>query len=218
MHQPPIKAAPNVTSSAATAFNPKDAVFLFPEAYQAFAGSAHGDLSSSQREAMRALLGGKGAGLAEMTASGVSVPPGLTITTETCRAYYTGGSKLPDGLFEQVLVKLADVEVALDRRLGDVKNPLLLSVRSGAKFSMPGMMDTILNLGLNDDHRRRPWPKPPVTNPRFAYDSYRRFIQMYGECRARHLDMEKLRAPCLQDAEERQAAKPARHRADRRPT
>ena len=178
MHQPPIKAAPNVTSSAATAFNPKDAVFLFPEAYQAFAGSAHGDLSSSQREAMRALLGGKGAGLAEMTASGVSVPPGLTITTETCRAYYTGGSKLPDGLFEQVLVKLADVEAALDRRLGDVKKPLLLSVRSGAKFSMPGMMDTILNLGLNDTTVKA--LAKATDNPRFAWDSYRRFIQMYG--------------------------------------
>ena len=178
MHQPPIKAAPNATSSAAATFNPKDAVFLFPEAYQAFAGSAHGDLSSSQREAMRALLGGKGAGLAEMTASGVSVPPGLTITTETCRAYYTGGSKLPDGLFEQVLVKLADVEAALDRRLGDVKKPLLLSVRSGAKFSMPGMMDTILNLGLNDTTVKA---LAKVTdNPRFAWDSYRRFIQMYG--------------------------------------
>jgi pyruvate,orthophosphate dikinase len=180
MHKPPIKAAPAVTSSATTTFNPKAAVFLFPEAYQAFAGSAHGDLDSSKREAMRALLGGKGAGLAEMTASGVSVPPGLTITTETCRAYYNqvGGSKLPEGLFEQVLVKLADVETALDRRLGDVKKPLLLSVRSGAKFSMPGMMDTILNLGLNDTTVKA--LAKATDNPRFAYDSYRRFIQMYG--------------------------------------
>ncbi|MBP9093194.1 pyruvate, phosphate dikinase [bacterium] len=186
MHQPPNKAAPTATSSAATKFNPEAAVFLFPEAYQFFTGqvfaghATHSGLSSSQRETMRALLGGKGAGLAEMTASGVSVPPGLTITTETCLAYYNqnGGSKLPEGLFEQVLVKLANVEAALDRRLGDAKKPLLLSVRSGAKFSMPGMMDTILNLGLNDTTVKA--LAKATDNPRFAYDSYRRFIQMYG--------------------------------------
>jgi len=177
MHLTPNKAAHNTKASPAT-FNPASAVFLFPEAYAAFASPDNASLTSKQREEMRALLGGKGAGLAEMTASGVSVPPGLTITTASCLAYYAGGSKLPEGLFEQVLHKLTEVEVALDRRLGDVKKPLLLSVRSGAKFSMPGMMDTILNLGLNDATVKA--LAKATDNPRFAWDSYRRFIQMYG--------------------------------------
>jgi pyruvate,orthophosphate dikinase len=126
---------------------------------------------------MRDALGGKGAGLAEMTASGISVPPGLTIATSVCRQYYDSGKTLPAGLFDEVLSELAQVEAAVGRRLGDVANPLLLSVRSGAKFSMPGMMDTILNLGLNDETVEGLAAK---LGERFALDSYRRFIQMYG--------------------------------------
>jgi len=99
---------------------------------------------------MRDLLGGKGANLAEMTNIGLPVPPGFTITTETCNEYLKLG-RLPDGLWEEVMAALADVERDMGKKLGDPANPLLVSVRSGAKFSMPGMMDTVLNLGLNDD-------------------------------------------------------------------
>src|SRR5690606_3878744 len=97
---------------------------------------------------MRDLLGGKGAGLAEMTRVGVPVPPGFTITTEACN-YYSANGKFPDGMMDQVEEALRDVESQMGRRFGDPSNPLLLSVRSGARFSMPGMMDTVLNLGLN---------------------------------------------------------------------
>ncbi|MBS1957753.1 MAG: pyruvate, phosphate dikinase [Cyanobacteria bacterium SZAS-4] len=127
---------------------------------------------------MRDTLGGKGAGLAEMTSSGVNVPPGLTITTNVCREYYDNGKKVPDGLYSDVMEALKDVEAKVDRRLGDLEKPLLLSVRSGAKFSMPGMMDTILNLGLNDQTVES--LAKLSNNPRFAYDSYRRFIQMFS--------------------------------------
>src|SRR5947207_1787225 len=99
---------------------------------------------------MRDLLGGKGANLAEMTNIGLPVPPGFTITTETCNDYLKTGD-LPEGLWEQVLAAVKSVEENLDRKFGDPKNPLLFSVRSGARYSMPGMMDTILNLGLNSD-------------------------------------------------------------------
>jgi pyruvate,orthophosphate dikinase len=126
---------------------------------------------------MRDALGGKGAGLAEMTASGVSVPPGLTITTSVCREYYDNDKTLPAGLFDEVLNELRAVEASVGRRLGDVANPLLLSVRSGAKFSMPGMMDTILNLGLNDQTVEG---LSSLMGERFALDSYRRFIQMFS--------------------------------------
>src|SRR3712207_7494447 len=101
---------------------------------------------------MRDLLGGKGAGLAEMTRSGAPVPPGFTITTEACNAYSDTG-QFPDGMWEQVLDALKDVEKQTGKRFGDASNPLLVSVRSGAKFSMPGMMDTVLNLGLNTETR-----------------------------------------------------------------
>jgi len=151
-------------------------VFLFAAAFNHFAGGAT-SLTSAARASMRDALGGKGAGLAEMTASGISVPPGLTILTSVCREYYDNGKTLPDGLFDEVLTDLAQVEAAVGRRLGDVANPLLLSVRSGAKFSMPGMMDTILNLGLNDKTVEGLAAKQ---GERFALDSYRRFIQMYG--------------------------------------
>lgn len=144
-------------------------VYLFAEAYKAFNGD---------RATMRDKLGGKGAGLADMTAAGVTVPPGMTILTDLCRLYYENGEKVPPELFEDVWVKLKDIESALDRKLGDETKPLLLSVRSGAKFSMPGMMDTILNLGLNS--KTVEGLAKATNNPRFAWDSYRRFIHMYS--------------------------------------
>jgi len=127
---------------------------------------------------MRALLGGKGAGLAEMTNAGLPVPPGFTITTEACNAYFASNKKLPAGLWDQVEKALAGVEKATGKRLGDIKNPLLVSVRSGAAMSMPGMMDTVLNLGLNDETRAG--LAALTKNERFAWDAYRRFISMFG--------------------------------------
>jgi pyruvate, orthophosphate dikinase len=127
----------------------------------------------------RELLGGKGIGLAEMTQLGVPVPAGFTITTDACRAYMRNGQRLPDGLESEIEQHLDELERQTGKRFGDPKDPLLVSVRSGAAVSMPGMMDTILNLGLNDeavDGLGR-----TTGNPRFAYDSYRRLIQMYGE-------------------------------------
>ncbi|HSL21420.1 MAG TPA: pyruvate, phosphate dikinase [Vicinamibacterales bacterium] len=127
---------------------------------------------------MKDLLGGKGSGLAEMTNAGLPVPPGLTISTEACTLYYQQHRRTPKPVDEQMLENLKKLEKAAGAKLGDVNNPLLVSVRSGAKFSMPGMMDTILNLGLND--RTVEGLKKRTKNARFAYDSYRRFIQMYG--------------------------------------
>ena len=127
----------------------------------------------------RELLGGKGIGLAEMTALGVPVPAGFTITTDACRAYMASGGELPDGLAEEVAEHIASLEQKSGKRFGDLDDPLLVSVRSGAAASMPGMMDTILNLGLNDDAVAG--LAKATGNPRFAYDSYRRLIQMYGE-------------------------------------
>jgi pyruvate,orthophosphate dikinase len=127
---------------------------------------------------MRDLLGGKGAGLAEMTNAKLPVPPGFTITTAACNAYFAGRKKLPPGLWDQVEKALATVERAAKKKLGDPKNPLLVSVRSGAAMSMPGMMDTVLNLGLNDDSRKG--LAKLTTNERFAWDAYRRFISMFG--------------------------------------
>lgn len=128
---------------------------------------------------MKDLLGGKGANLAEMTNIGLPVPPGLTISTEACNEYYELGKKFPPELEAQILEKLAEVEKQSGKKFGDVENPLLLSVRSGAKFSMPGMMDTILNLGLNDETIQGVISS--TQNKRFALDCYRRFIQMFGE-------------------------------------
>ncbi|HEY7855020.1 MAG TPA: pyruvate, phosphate dikinase [Terriglobales bacterium] len=127
---------------------------------------------------MKDELGGKGAGLAEMTNAGLPVPPGFTISTETCREYYKNGNRVPAEVDEQMQRALRQLQRAAGQKLGDEKNPLLVSVRSGAKFSMPGMMDTILNLGLND--RTVEGLSRRTTNPRFAYDSYRRLIQMFG--------------------------------------
>jgi pyruvate,orthophosphate dikinase len=126
----------------------------------------------------RALLGGKGAGLAEMTNAGLPVPPGFTITTEACNAFFAAGRKMPAGLWEQVEQGLAAVERSAGKRLGDAQNPLLVSVRSGSAMSMPGMMDTVLNLGLNDETRRG--LAALTKNERFAWDAYRRFLSMFG--------------------------------------
>src|SRR5947207_1662503 len=127
---------------------------------------------------MRDLLGGKGAGLAEMTNAGLPVPPGFTITTAACNAYFAAKKKLPPGLWDQVEKALATVERATKKKLGDPKDPLLVSVRSGAAMSMPGMMDTVLNLGLNDESRAG--LAKLTKSERFAWDAYRRFISMFG--------------------------------------
>ncbi|MGN0030645.1 MAG: pyruvate, phosphate dikinase [Candidatus Gastranaerophilaceae bacterium] len=127
---------------------------------------------------MRNLLGGKGANLAEMTNLGLPVPPGLTITTETCMAYINNGNKMPEGLMDEVKFALKTVEEQAGKKFGDSTNPLLVSVRSGARISMPGMMETILNLGLNDETVEA--MVKLTNNPRFCYDSYRRFLTMFG--------------------------------------
>lgn len=130
-------------------------------------------------QSMRDLLGGKGANLAEMTNVGLPVPPGFTITTDVCREYYDNGKKLPAGLMDEIKAALADVEKDLGKKFGDAENPLLVSVRSGAKFSMPGMMDTILNLGLNST--TIPGMIKQSGNERFVYDANRRFIMMFSD-------------------------------------
>jgi pyruvate,orthophosphate dikinase len=137
---------------------------------------------------MKEVLGGKGAGLAEMSKAGVPVPPGFTISTEVCNIFFQNGNKVTPEIDQQMFAALAKLEGQIGKKLGDPENPLLVSVRSGAKFSMPGMMNTILNLGLNDKTVEGLAKKSG--NPRFAYDSYRRFIQMFGEV-ALNIDMEK---------------------------
>jgi pyruvate,orthophosphate dikinase len=137
-----------------------------------------GDGKAEGRGDMKDILGGKGAGLAEMTNAGVPVPPGFTITTSVCRHYHSNGRKLPAEFQAQQDAALARLEETFGRPLGDASDPLLVSVRSGAKFSMPGMMDTILNLGLND--RSVQGLANKTGNPRFAWDCYRRFIQMFA--------------------------------------
>src|ERR1700678_3840418 len=137
---------------------------------------------------MKDVLGGKGAGLAEMSRAGVPVPPGFTISTQVCNIYFENDKKVPEEIEEQVSKALAQLEKRIGKKLGDPTDPLLLSVRSGAKFSMPGMMNTILNLGLNDATTEG--LALLTSNPRFAYDSYRRFIQMFGEV-ALDIHMEK---------------------------
>ena len=136
-------------------------------------GKAEGDAS------MRNLLGGKGANLAEMNVVGLPVPPGFTVTTEVCTYYYNNNHTYPADLKEQVKEAVAGVEKIMGKKFADANNPLLFSVRSGARVSMPGMMDTVLNLGLNDEVVVE-FAKE-TNNHRFAYDSYRRFIQMYSD-------------------------------------
>src|SRR5690349_13780715 len=131
------------------------------------------------RKEQKFLLGGKGANLAEMTNLGLPVPPGFTISTEACNAYMAGGNALPPGLMDEVSAARETLERKMGKQLGAASDPLLVSVRSGAPFSMPGMMDTVLNLGLNDDSVRG--LAQQTNNERFAYDSYRRFVQMFGK-------------------------------------
>ena len=125
------------------------------------------------------ILGGKGLNLAEMTAIGLPVPPGFTITTAVCADYYKSGRKLPEGLMDEVRKTVATLEKELGKKFGDDKNPLLVSVRSGAAMSMPGMMNTILNLGLTDVSTAG--LAAATSNERFAYDAYRRLINMFGD-------------------------------------
>ena len=128
---------------------------------------------------MRELLGGKGANLAEMTKAGMPVPQGFTVSTEACTQYYADGRKINEDIQAEIFANLADLEELVGKKFGDVNNPLLVSVRSGARASMPGMMDTILNLGLNDQAVEG--LAKLTNNPRFAYDSYRRFVQMFSD-------------------------------------
>ncbi len=156
---------------------------------------------------MRDLLGGKGVGAAEMTSAGLPVPPGFTITTEACNAYYQGQGGFPLGLWDQVLAALGQIENQTGKKLGDPNDPLLVSVRSGAKFSMPGMMDTVLNLGLNRESLEG--LSKSADNDRFANDAYRRFIQMFGkivldidaEKFEHHLEEMKSEVGAIQDTE-----------------
>src|SRR5499427_2774877 len=138
-----------------------------------------GNGKAEGRADMRNLLGGKGAGLAEMANLGLPVPPGFTITTAVCSHYYENGKAYPKNLEQQVAAALAEVGRITGRTFGDSDNPLLVSVRSGARASMPGMMDTVLNLGLNDTTVAALAKKSG--DRRFAYDSYRRFISMYSD-------------------------------------
>ena len=147
-------------------------VYLFTEVDQAEA------YVGGKWDNVRGLLGGKGANLAEMTRIGVPVPPGFTMTTEACNAYIAAGNKFPDGSWEQALEALKTVEQMAGKKFGDPTNPLLVSCRSGAKFSMPGMMDTVLNIGLNDETAAGMIKL--TNNERFVNDSYRRLIQMFG--------------------------------------
>ena len=146
---------------------------VHPEIYFFGAGVTEG------RANMRDLLGGKGANLAEMASLKLPVPPGFTISTRVCNHFYEHQGKYPKGLTQGVAKSVARIERALGRKFGDAKNPLLVSVRSGARVSMPGMMDTVLNLGLTD--ATVAGLEAASGNPRFAWDSYRRFCQMYGD-------------------------------------
>ncbi len=157
----------NSNSSNATLQIPEKFVYFFA------AGEAEGNAS------MKSVLGGKGANLAEMTALGLPVPPGFTISTEVCTHYYENGGSLPGWVRPAIETAMKRVESKIGKKFGDVANPLLFSVRSGARASMPGMMDTILNLGLNDQTVEG--LAKSSDNPRFAWDSYRRFIQMYSD-------------------------------------
>ena len=153
---------------------------------------------------MRNLLGGKGANLAEMTNLGLPVPPGLTITTETCMDYINHGNKMPEGLMEEVKAALKDVETQTGKKFGDKTNPLLVSVRSGARLSMPGMMETILNLGMNDETVEAMIKL--TNNPRFCYDSYRRFLTMFGSV-AWDMDRQKYFESEVEKVKEREGVK-----------
>src|SRR5438034_1528907 len=143
--------------------------------YVYYFGDGHADGTGT----MKALLGGKGANLHEMTRIGLPVPPGFTINTELCSYFYDHNRTYPRELEAQVAAALAKVEKSVGKKFGDKERPLLVSVRSGARDSMPGMMDTILNLGMNDEVVE--FVAKKTNNARFAFDSYRRFLQMYGD-------------------------------------
>src|SRR5687768_5681734 len=145
------------------------------EQYVYYFGDGHAEGNAKMKD----VLGGKGAGLAEMTNIGIPVPPGFTVTTEVCTAFYESGRRYPEGLEEQVREGVHFIEQLLDRRFGDPEKPLLVSVRSGARVSMPGMMDTVINLGMNDEVAAG--LARETGDERFAYDSYRRFVSMYGD-------------------------------------
>ena len=136
-------------------------------------------LFSEGNATMRELLGGKGANLAEMTSMGLPVPQGFTVSTEACTQYYEDGRKINDEIQAEIMENIEKMEEICGKKFGDMENPLLVSVRSGARASMPGMMDTILNLGLNEDVVEAISKKS--NNPRWAWDCYRRFIQMYSD-------------------------------------
>ncbi len=161
-------------------------VYLFNEVEEAEA------YEGGDWEGVRGLLGGKGANLAEMTRIGIPVPAGFTVTTEACNAYLKAGEKFPEGMWEQELDALAEIEKQTGKKFGGAQNPLLVSCRSGAKFSMPGMMDTVLNLGLNDETAKG--LANLTKDERFVYDSYRRLIQMFGTV-VLGIDDEKFEAP-----------------------
>ena len=145
----------------------------------AFMSKKYVYLFSEGNGQMRELLGGKGANLAEMMNLGMPVPYGFTVTTEACNQYYDDNETINDDIKAQIFENLEKLESIAGKKFGDPENPLLVSVRSGARASMPGMMDTILNLGMNDDVVEGVAKKS--NNPRFAYDSYRRFIQMFAD-------------------------------------
>ena len=144
----------------------------------AFGKDANGNNVTEGNTDMKWVLGGKGANLAEMSNIGLPVPPGFTITCQTCMEYANAGNVWPEGALDTIAEYRADLEERMGKRLGDAEDPLLVSVRSGAPFSMPGMMDTVLNLGLNDASIQGLIKQ--TENPRFAWDSYRRFIQMFS--------------------------------------
>ena len=146
-------------------------VYLFNEVDRA-------EKKAGSWEGVRGLLGGKGANLGEMSRLGIPVPPGFTVTTEACNAYLTAGETFPEGMWDQELEALKAVEKQTGKEFGDPDNPLLVSCRSGAKFSMPGMMDTVLNIGLNDETAKGMIEL--TGDERFVYDSYRRLVQMFG--------------------------------------
>ena len=148
----------------------KKFLYLFKEGHDAFGGD---------QTTMKNTLGGKGAGLAEMTHAGMPVPQGFTITTEACTQYYADNREINDEIKADIFKYMGILEEQTGKTFGSIENPLLVSVRSGARQSMPGMMDTILNLGLNDQAVEGLAKK--TNNPRFAYDCYRRFIQMYSD-------------------------------------
>ena len=150
-----------------------------------------GNGAAEGRADMRNLLGGKGANLAEMNLVGLPVPAGFTVTTDVCTYYYNNNETYPTDLMDQVHAGIAHIESIMGKKFADMNNPLLVSVRSGARVSMPGMMDTVLNLGLNDETVKA--LARHSGNERFAYDSYRRFIMMFSDRKSTRLNSSHLK-------------------------